>query len=117
MFGLLLIIWLLYLVPAAVLSAPLWFFGRKRVQWTVLDFAALVLPLLPWLVLIVAGPQPKSLANLIEVGWLGALAPLVPILRLLVKNQVPGRRVAAYGMLIVSLIGVIIYFQTPGLPE
>ena len=107
----------IFLVPMAVLCGPIWFFGRKRVQWTWLDFSVAWLPLVTWFCLMWMNWMPKSLANLVEAIFLGALTPLCPALRLIGKKWMEEKKMAWVTVALGAAFALAVYFITPCLPE
>lgn len=112
-----LITWCFYLVPAAVLSAPLWYFGRHRVRWTIVDVAVLVVPFAVWVLLMDTNWMPKSLANLGEAVLVGLCVPVQPVFRLAAGSRFGEFRSALWGVALVTAAAVVVFFLTPCLPE
>lgn len=117
MFGLFALLWVLYLVPAVVLSLPIWFFGRGRANWMWWEFGILVLPYFVWAMVGVTNIKPKSIANLEEAAFVGCLVPVALLVRVLVGQKID-RRFMASGMLVaLCLAAFLIYWFVPMLPE
>jgi len=84
---LVIVTWGLYLVPFLLVGGPVWSFGRRRVQWNRWDFALVLLPFAVWFTLMMANDTGKSLSNLAEALYLGCMAPLSPIIRVVVGDK------------------------------
>lgn len=108
----------LYLVPLLLVAGPVWFFGRRRVQWNRWDFAVLLLPSAVWAVSMMVNDSGKSLSNLaFEVPVLGCTAALVPIVRVVVGRHVNQKALAIGLLLGVCLVAIGLWALVPGLPE
>lgn len=112
-------IWFYCMIPAALLSSPFWFFGRRRAGWLWWEFSILILPYFVWCVYgLMRGGVGKSIANLFaEPLLLGCLIPFAPLIRVAFGNTI--KREALAGMLITlfCLIAIAIYIFVPILPE
>jgi hypothetical protein len=112
-------IWFMYAVPASVLSAPIVFFGRKRVHWHFWELSVLVLPLQVWLLLLFsqAVPISKTLSNLGEPFYFSFAVPVAALVRVATGARVAERVLAV--CLIAALCGVaaIVFLVVPPMPE
>src|SRR4051812_36328545 len=116
-YGALLWIWFVYAGIASVLSAPIVFFGRKRVHWHLWELLALIIPYLIWLALVFSALKSKSLANLGEPIYISFAVPILALLRVGVGGSI-GERVSAASLLaFLCLVAVGVYFAVPCLPE
>ncbi len=107
----------LYLVPLLLVGGPVWFFGRRRVQWSRWDLAVILLPFAVWAVLNMINDTGKSLSNLVEALWLGCFAALAPIVRVVVGGRV-NQTLLALGLLVgVCLVAIGLWAFVPSLPE
>ncbi len=97
----------------SVLCVPMWFFGRKRVRWTWLDFSAAWLPLVTWFGLSWISLLPKSPDNRAEVVFIGALTALCPIIRLTGKNWIAEKKMARVTASLGVALAAAVYFVTP----
>lgn len=101
-----LVIWSVHFGIAAVLCAPIVFFGRKRVHWQWWELLAFVLPFGVWL-LLTASPLSigrKGIGNLVEPFYLALGVPVAAMVRLGV-GQRPSRKGRV--LVITVLIGVL----------
>ncbi len=115
--GFLIPIWLFHLVPLLIIAGPVWFFGRKRAKWSMWDFAIVAIPFAVWGVLMIANDSGKSLSNLVEGLIIGCVAPLAPIIRVLIAER-QNQKVLAVGLLVVlCLVATGLWAFVPGLPE
>ncbi len=87
--------WIPFLIPSLPVCLAVWFLGRKRVQWNKLDFLILLVPYLAWMTLEIVADLPKSLANVVELFYVGLAVDLGPIIRLVLPAKWNGRIVAA----------------------
>src|SRR6266705_1093574 len=84
--GLLLMIWMIHAVVAAVLSFPIVLFGRNRVHWYSWELLALILPFCVWLALEQFWPSSSSAkgwGNLIEPVYFGLAVPGAALVRVI----------------------------------
>jgi hypothetical protein len=107
----------LYLVPLLLVAGPVWFFGRRRVQWDRWDFAIVLLPLAVWVAAMTVNDTGKSLSNLVEAMYLGCMASLAPTVRVVVGRRI-NQKLLAIGLLVgVCLVAIGLWAFVPGLPE
>lgn len=99
-----------------ILCVPMWFFGRKRVRWTWLDFSVVWLPFVIWYGLSWMNLLPKSPSNRIEAVYIGALTALCPMLRLIGKSWISEKTMAWITAALGAAIAAAVYFVTPYLP-
>ncbi len=117
-FNAMFLIWLIHVGIAAALSAPIVFFGRKRVHWRSWELLTLVLPFCTWLCLDQSELSlGKSLANLGEPFFFSLAIPVAALVRVAVGTKVNEKIFA--GVLIAVLCGVAaaVFFVVPSLPE
>jgi hypothetical protein len=112
-------IWLIHTVVGAALSAPVLWFGRKRIAWTDWDLLALVIPFCVWLLLMLSplSSDQKSLANIGEPIYISFAMPAAALLRVALNQHLS--RVANTLLVIGVLCGVAIgtFFLVPMKPE
>jgi hypothetical protein len=114
----LMLLWLAFYLPASLAScSPAWWFGRKRVAWSLGDSLVLVVPFLVWASLLVIDDTGKSWGNLWEAVLVGLAAPLAPILRIAAGNRIDRRLAVVVGILMVSLVGVMLWAWVPAISE
>ncbi len=81
----------LYLIVAVLISAtlcaPAWAFARRHNAWFGWDYAAVLLPIPLWLMLMVMRIGSQSLANLVEAIVLVVLVPVVVSLRVFLIDR------------------------------
>jgi hypothetical protein len=109
--------WGLYLVPFLLVGGPVWFFGRRRVQWNRWDFALVLLPFAVWIALMMANHAGKSFANLGEAFCLGCVAPLAPIIRVAVGDRANHELLALALLVGVCLVATGLWAFVPGTPQ
>jgi hypothetical protein len=111
------LVWGLYLVPLLPVAGPIWFFGRRRVQWCRWDFAVTLMPYIVWMAAMFINARDKSLSNLVEAFYLGCATSLVPIIRVLVGQRL-NQKVLSVGLLVMAcMTGIVLWAFAPGLPE
>lgn len=112
-------VWAAHVAIATLLSAPIVFFGRRRVHWRWWELSALVLPFGVWMLLMFSelSTGKKSLGNLAEPFYFSLAIPLAALVRVGIGTRC-GERVCA-GVLIGALcaIAAIVFFIVPSLPE
>lgn len=107
-----------YLGPIALLCGPIWFFGRKRVHWTWLDFSMTWLPFVIWFGLTGTNWMSKSLSNFVsEPLYVGILIPLCPALRLINKNWITEKKMRWATTILGAVLAAGVYLIVPSLPE
>jgi len=110
-------LWVLHSVTGAVLSAPVVYFGRKRVHWSALDLLAFLLPFAVWVALMNASSMGKSLANLIEPVFFSFAIPIAALVRLMAGAQAKERAWSIGLVALLCLTAAGVYLWTPALPE
>ena len=110
-------IWVVHSVIGAVLSAPVVYFGRRRVHWGLLDLLAFLLPFAVWEALMVISGIGKSLANLIEPFLFSLAIPLAAFVRVLVGSRDRERAWSIGLVFLLCLVAASVYWWTPALPE
>jgi hypothetical protein len=118
-FGALLWIWLVHAGIAAVLCAPIVFFGRRRVHWRWWELSAFVVPFLAWSLLMFSDLSTgrKSLSNLAEPFLFSAALPLGAVARVCVGTHARERAFAGGVLLGICVLAVTVFFVVPSLPE
>ena len=111
-------LWLVFLLMGIVVCGPVWFLGKRRIQWTWRDYIVLVLPLTLWIILIVINGAGKSLTNaVIEPFWLGCSVPIAPLTRLIIGKRVNQKLLAISLLVILCLVATGLWMFVPCLPE
>ena len=110
----LVILGLLYTVPAAVLSLPFWIFGRFRARWVWWEFSIVFLPYVVFISLQLRHVKGGlGLATLWGLLLLSVIAPVAALVRVVVGERV-NRTLMAPGVLIGScLFAVAFYLLLP----
>lgn len=111
-------VWLWFLLPAIILSLPVWFFGRHRANWLLWELSILVLPYWFWCVLMMWDGTGKSIANLFaEPLQIGCFIPVAALIRVAAGHKA-NRMFLASGLILGScLVAALVYFFMPILPE
>jgi len=111
--------WIPFGVPALLGCVPLWFLGRRRVEWFRWEFAAcLTVPYLLWYTLVAIECRGKSFANVgLETFAIGCSVVAVPLVRVLVGRRADPRWVAGSLLGVVCLVAVALWALVPALPE
>ena len=117
-FGAMLWIWFVHAAIATVLSAPIVFFGRKRVHWRSWELLALVLPFIVWSLLMFSDLSTgKSLANLGEPFYFSFAVPVAALVRVAVGTRIAERTFAGCLIAALCVVAVGVFFIVPPLPE
>jgi hypothetical protein len=111
--------WILQTIVAAVPTAPVVFFARRRVHWNAWELLAFVLPFLVWTLLMFSDLSTgrKSLSNLIEPAILGIAICIAAIVRASSGSRFPESRLAWALIVGLCIIAAGIFFLVPFLPE
>jgi peptidoglycan/LPS O-acetylase OafA/YrhL len=104
---------------AAVLSAPIVFFGRKRVRWHAWELLLLILPFTVWAVLMFSdySTGTKTLANLGEPFFFALGVPIAALVRVALGSRVREPVCAASAIAALCLAAAAVFFTVPPLPE
>jgi hypothetical protein len=115
----LLLIWSIHTGIAAVLSAPVIYFGRKRVHWRSWELLTFVLPFLIWTCLMFSdlATGEKSLSNLGEPFVFALAIPIAALLRVVFAKSVSEPLCSGILILLVCLAAITVFFTVPSLPE
>jgi len=111
--------WLLQTIVAAVPTAPVVFFSRRRVHWNVWELLAFVLPFLVWAILMLSDLSTgrKSLSNLVEPALLGIAIGIAAFVRASLGLRLTERGFAWALLGGLCIIAAGIFFLVPSLPE
>jgi hypothetical protein len=117
--GAMLLIWMVHAVIAAIPSAPIVFFGRKRVRWRFWELLVLVLPFIVWCLLMFSelSTGRKSLSNLGEPVCFALAVPVAALVRVAVASRIPERPCAAVLIAMACMVAAGVFFVVPPLPE
>ena len=107
-------IWLFYLVPAGVLSLPLWIGGRRRARWVWWEFSILLLPFLVFISL-------DLLRVRARMGWslpygalyLSVVVPAAALIRVIVGQWANRVRLASILLTAACVIAIVVYLLLP----
>lgn len=113
------LIWLIHAGIAGFLTAPIVFFGRRRVHWRVWEVVVFIAPFIIWCALMFSGLEAgrKSLSNLGEPFYFALAIPVAAAVRVIIGNRGSQRLVAGVLVVIVCLVAVATFFIVPPLPE
>lgn len=117
--GAMLLIWLMHAGIACVLSAPIVYFGRRRVHWQLWELLVLVLPFGVWTVLMFSelSTGKKSLSNLGEPFYFAVGIPVAALARVAIGSQVSERMCAGALIAMLCIVAGGVFFLVPALPE
>ena len=104
-------VWCFYLIPAIILSAPLWFFGRRKVDWNIWNFSVLIFPYWIWVALLFVADDNTTIHGLLVVAVFGAVVSLSSVVRVIVGHRLNQKLLAAGLCTFFSLIAVAIWFS------
>jgi hypothetical protein len=116
-FALIAFLWCLHLSVAFPLSLPLWFFGRNRARWFKWELTIFIVPFLVWSTFSLIDGRRKSLANLVEVLWLGGAIPVAALTRVAVGSRLNRKKLAIAMIVSLSLAGALLWALVPMMPE
>jgi hypothetical protein len=111
--------WLIHASIAAVLSAPVVLFSRKRIHWRRYELLVFVIPFAIWFSLCgFTGIRSKTLSNAaIEPAMFSLAVPIAALVRVVIGARISERACVAGLIAAVSVVAVGVYFLVPGLPE
>src|SRR5262249_15594398 len=110
------IAWLIYSLPAALLSLPLWFLGRKRAQFRLWELSVLVVPFIIWVACFLLLSRNKSLGNIVEAPILGGATALAVLIRVIIGRKLNRITVATSLIGLVSVVAVLLAAMFPQVP-
>jgi hypothetical protein len=113
------LIWLAQAVIGAALSAPILFFGRKRIGWANWQLLALIIPFVVWMILMLSpfATGRKSLANLGEPVYISFAMPVLALLRVAIGTKITERVYAVAFISALCVVAAAVFFLVPFLPE
>lgn len=76
----------------------------------------MVIPFLVWVALLFIQDRGKSIANVIEVFWLGCLLPLAAVIRVVVGQRVNRRVLAASLVVAFCFVAVLLWALVAPIP-
>ncbi|MFC1593874.1 hypothetical protein ACFL38_00930 [Candidatus Omnitrophota bacterium] len=108
----------LYLIPTLILSAPIWFFSRKRVQWFPWEYFSFLLALGMWFLLTFIFFNDKSLAHMFEVFIIGVLVGLSQLIRVILPKMRESRIISAVVVMVIQICSTVaVCVLMPAMPE
>src|SRR5262245_2534759 len=117
--GTILLIWTVHAVAGAILSAPILYFGRKRVGWANWELLCMIVPFCVWALLMWSplSAGRKSLANIGEPIYISFAMPIAALVRVGAGKHVPERICAAGLIGALCLVAATVFFAVPCKPE
>jgi hypothetical protein len=111
--------WLFYLLIAGMLTAPIVFFGRRRVHWLWWETRAFIVPVFIWMALMLSSLETgrKSLANLGEYVFISFAVPIAGLIRVALGTRVREGVCAGSLFALVCLTAAGVFWLTPAFPE
>ena len=100
--------WLIYLLPAVILSLPACYFGRRRTKFAWWELSAFVLPFVVWLVLSVFSKDKGLWSPLVEVFILGCTVPAAALMRVIVGNSINRSLMAGLLLFVICVVAVLL---------
>jgi hypothetical protein len=112
-------VWLLNAAFGVLLTLPIVFFSRNRVDWRRWELLAFVLPYVTWTILFFSdlSTGTKSLANLIEPFWVCPAIAVAASLRALVGKHLSSPIWPMSLLIALCFVAVSVFFVVPPLPE
>jgi hypothetical protein len=112
------LIWLVHAAVGATLSAPIVWFGRKRIAWTNWELLTLTIPFCVWLLLMLSSLSygGKSFANIGEPIYISFAMPLAAVLRVSIGQHLRPAMGALIAAALLCGIAVAIFFLVPMKP-
>jgi len=117
--GTLFLIWSAHAVIGIALSAPILFFGRRRIGWGRWELLALIVPFCVWALLMISplSTGQKSLANLGKPVYISLAMPVLALVRVWLGNRIPDRIYAVTFIGTLSAVAAAAFFLVPFKPE
>lgn len=117
--GVMLVVWLVHVGIAALLTAPVVFFGRRRVNWQWWELSAFLVPFAVWALLMLSGLSTgrKSLSNLAEPFYFSVAFPIAAVLRVTMGTRVHEHTSAGGLIFGLCVLAAAVFFVVPSLPE
>ena len=119
LFSSLIFVWSVHAVIATVLSAPIVFFGRRRVHWRWWELSALVLPFAVWSFFMLSdlATGRKSIANVGEPYFFSFAIPLAALVRVWLGTRFDERLSSAVLIGTLCAVAASVFVFVPSLPE
>jgi hypothetical protein len=114
-----LMIWITPAVIAVVISAPIVYLSRNRVDWHPAYLIAFVVPFVLWLLAPLLFPSHgKSMTNFaVEVGAITLSLPIILLFRAILGRSI-SKRLGVVGVIgMTCAVALVVYFAVPPLPE
>ncbi len=103
---------------AIAICGLVWFWGKRRVQWTWIDYSSPIFPAMLWIILIYINDFGKSLTNAaVEEFLLGCSVIAAPVIRLIIGKNINQKLLAIILLIILCFIAVGLWVFMPPLPE
>ena len=91
---------------------------RNKIKWHILDFIAVYIPFVVWMLLLYIIHRTKSLSNLIELLICGAVGGLILIPKIIFHtDDKKSNKYILISIVAAIIIVFVIFFATPILPE
>jgi len=107
-------IWHFYLIPALLLSLPIWILGRRRARWMWWESSILVLPFFLFIALDYWHVKGGLGWTLITGSmYLSGVVPAALLVRVIVGQRANRIRLASILLIVSCLIAVVVYLLLP----
>jgi hypothetical protein len=108
-----------YAVTALPILLGTWFLGRRKVNWLKVEFAFPLIPCTAWVFLMFFDSTGKSFSNIIEVFYCGIPGGMILLPRFFFSASSKKKKllITSLSTLLATIIAILIYSFTPGLPE
>ena len=111
--------WLIHAGVGLVMTVPIVTKTRAKVHWYWIDSLGMVVPFGVWFALVgFCGLVPKNIPNVLFEPFILSLAlPAAAVVRVLVRERLPHVVVLVTSLMLLSGVGVGIYFAVPTIGE
>ncbi|QSX32829.1 hypothetical protein JYB87_13900 [Shewanella avicenniae] len=106
-------------LPTAIVGFLIWWRYQSRAQLYVWDWGQLFLPFFVWALMSAIDMRGKSLANLVELGYLSAITIVVMLVRVRMALTTPnnGNNISKMAMLVSAVAGLALWGIVPPMAE
>jgi len=112
--------WFIHALIAVVVVSPAVFLTKRRVQWQAFELLAFILPFGVWMGLMFSNLSTgaKSLSNLVVEPALLAVGLILGVLaRVVMSGWIPNQTASRYTLGGLCLLGALVFWIVPYLPE
>jgi len=113
--ALLLAIYIAHLIPVCLFGLPIYWIGRKRVQWVLTDTLGYIIPICLWGICTYFYHPDKAFQNVSEVYVIGLSEAVGLILRVIIGKHANQHTVARITLYLSCIVAILMWRLAPNL--